>query len=96
MRECPNCGRSNPESEAFCQCGEYLQWELTGSIAGVSYQLFSPDGGESDQTMLEGEPRVCPNCEYENGPEIDFCENCEQYLRWEIIGSLPRVKAMAG
>jgi hypothetical protein len=95
MRKCPNCGRVNPPTQVFCECGEYLQWELTGSIPGVSAEQISPES--SPQASADGDNRrPCPNCEFRNGPDVDFCEHCGQYLRWEVLGSLPRVRATTG
>ena len=31
MRRCPECGRDQPLERDFCDCGEYLRWELTGA-----------------------------------------------------------------
>jgi len=32
--------------------------------------------------------RICPNCRRENADELDFCEECNAYLRWEptVVG----------
>jgi beta-lactam-binding protein with PASTA domain len=27
--------------------------------------------------------RVCPSCKHENSDDLDFCEECNTYLRWE-------------
>src|ERR687893_422166 len=27
--------------------------------------------------------RACPSCGHENPPDVDFCTNCGQYIRWE-------------
>src|SRR4051812_38170773 len=35
MRTCQSCGRENPLERDFCECGEYLRWELTGSMTAV-------------------------------------------------------------
>jgi hypothetical protein len=29
MRTCSSCGRENPDTNDFCECGEYLRWEQT-------------------------------------------------------------------
>ena len=93
MRVCPNCARENSDDQAFCQeCGEYLTWELTGSLPDVSEKVV---GGISPEAEQMGEPRTCPNCTFDNGQGVDFCENCGEYLRWEITGSLPRIKSGA-
>ena len=31
MRRCPECARDQPLERDFCDCGEYLRWELTGT-----------------------------------------------------------------
>ena len=39
--------------------------------------------------------RVCPSCGHENPADIDFCQNCGQYIRWEATSLAPAVKPAA-
>jgi hypothetical protein len=39
--------------------------------------------------------RVCPSCGHENPADVDFCENCGQYIRWEATSLAPAVKPAA-
>src|SRR5262249_31230122 len=50
MRTCPSCGRENADDADFCACGEYLRWELTGSLPVLR------DAAE----VVEVEPRSVP------------------------------------
>jgi hypothetical protein len=87
---CPNCGREVHEAQPFCACGEYLHWELVGSLPDISNS--NPDDTSVDLESTKTEHRVCPTCNYRNSPENHFCNECEEYLRWELTGSIPRVR----
>jgi hypothetical protein len=39
--------------------------------------------------------RVCPSCGHENPDDVDFCQNCGQYVRWEPTTVAPSVKPAA-
>ena len=42
MRTCQTCSREQPDARDFCQCGEYLRWELTGAIRAVAPAPSAP------------------------------------------------------
>jgi hypothetical protein len=44
MRICASCGRENPDTNDFCECGEYLRWEATSYQRAV--QRSPAAGGE--------------------------------------------------
>ena len=39
--------------------------------------------------------RVCPSCERENPDDVDFCQSCGQYIRWEPTMLAPAVTPAA-
>ncbi len=42
MKTCPSCGRENADSRDFCECGEYLRWELTRPVQAVGAAGAAP------------------------------------------------------
>jgi hypothetical protein len=40
--------------------------------------------------------KKCPACGHENAAETDFCERCGGYVRWELSGAVPAVRAPEG
>jgi beta-lactam-binding protein with PASTA domain len=40
-------------------------------------------------------PRACLKCGHENPDDVDFCQQCGEYVRWELSGVAQAVKAPA-
>lgn len=82
--KCPVCGNSVSPNDEFCEnCGADLKMAVapkSAAVASASARVAAPAKNSSGNgNVAAPKPnalRVCPNCQYANEPNADFCENC--------------------
>ena len=90
---CPKCGFFNPAGETVCQlCGSALSQSFSQVAAPAAQDVResvpetanrAPDPALPGESIARSESGriICPQCGFENDPELDYCEKCFASLK---------------